>query len=95
MSNYTKGPWYPVFNSADRWDVSVGPGPYDQCVASVIRNKYIDGSDEANARLIAAAPDLLEALSRALRDSGCDGDLCMHEWHEKARAAIARAKGEL
>lgn len=50
-----------------------------------------DAEDFANARLIAAAPDLLEALSAALRESGCDGELCAYSWHEQARAAIAKA----
>ena len=48
------------------------------------------GSDNeetnANARLIAAAPDLLEALEALL-----EGDFNVAE---KARAAIAKAKGE-
>lgn len=48
---------------------------------------------EANANLIAAAPELLAALEKALRDSGCDGDLCTRQWHEDARAAIAKATG--
>lgn len=51
--------------------------------------------DEANARLIAAAPDLLEALEAIM-----DSDLW--EWNgsaafwlqDKVRAAIAKAKGE-
>ena len=50
--------------------------------------------NEANARLIAAAPELLEALEKALNESGCDGDQCGTEWHELARAAITKAKGE-
>ena len=57
---------------------------------------YVAGENEANARLIAAAPELLEAL-RALMDTrhkhfidnGIDG---MHGWDEQARAAIARAE---
>lgn len=39
------------------------------------------------ARLIAAAPDLLEALQDALRDGGVSG------WEDRAQAAIARATG--
>jgi hypothetical protein len=34
---------------------------------------------------------LLATLQKALSDSGCDGDLCMHMWHEQARAVIAKA----
>lgn len=47
----------------------------------------------ANARLIVCAVNnheaLVEALRFALRESGCDGDLCNYRWHEKARAALA------
>ena len=49
------------------------------------------GEGKANARLIAAAPELLEALESALTiliDSVGDFD------YDKARAAIAKAKGE-
>lgn len=42
--------------------------------------------------LMSAAPVLLDALKLALRDSGCDGDLCMHAWHEQARRAISAAE---
>lgn len=49
---------------------------------------------DANARLIAAAPELLAALKAALDESGCDGDLCMYQWHDAARAAIKKAEGE-
>ena len=51
-------------------------------------------TSQANAILIAAAPDLLAALKKALNESGCDGELCMHEWHDAARAAVARAEGK-
>lgn len=48
---------------------------------------------EANARLIAAAPDLLEALELTLNA------VCLAGWYDdysavKAREAIAKAKGE-
>jgi len=46
----------------------------------------------ADARLIAAAPDLLEALElclNAVRLAGWEGDFCA----EKARLAIAKANG--
>ncbi len=48
---------------------------------------------EANGKLIAAAPDLLAVLKEAIAESGCDGDLCMHRWHDTARTAIAKAEG--
>ena len=56
---------------------------------------------EANARLIAAAPDLLEALRQMLAAFQCDmdsyaddPDAWQHEVWEAARAAIAKAKGK-
>jgi hypothetical protein len=45
---------------------------------------------EANARLIAAAPELLEALEEVL---GWE-TLCPVETYEMARAAIAKARGQ-
>ena len=48
--------------------------------------------DFANARLIAAAPDLLEALSEIINDGG--KFVMTHETHRKARAAIAKARGD-
>jgi len=44
-------------------------------------------NEEANARLIAAAPDLLEALKEALEIGDLEG------WCIRARAAIAKAEG--
>ena len=38
-----------------------------------------------------AAPDLLEALEDARLEHSCDWNGC---WHEKADAAIAKAKGQ-
>ena len=45
----------------------------------------------ANARLIAAAPELLEALQSVLDNCLDSAGLCAA--HAKARAAIAKAKG--
>lgn len=47
----------------------------------------------ANARLIAAAPDLLAALHQMLNDL-TDGDDEAHTAVKRARAAIAKATGE-
>ena len=53
-----------------------------------------DRSHEANARLIAAAPDLLAALERLLVESMVDeGEQCdMPAAQELARAALAKAR---
>jgi hypothetical protein len=49
---------------------------------------------QANARLIAAAPELLNLMKKHLQESGCDGDLCSRSWHEEFRAAIRKAEEE-
>lgn len=44
------------------------------------------------ANLLAAAPDLLDALSEIINDGG--KFVMTNETHRKARAAIAKARGE-
>ena len=59
----------------------------------------LNQSQEANARLIAAAPDLLDALE-AIRLAyvghlaGVGADPAQSELNQRACAAIAKAKGE-
>ena len=43
----------------------------------------------AALELAPAAKTALDALEAALRESGCDGDLCTHKWHDDARTALA------
>lgn len=51
---------------------------------------------EANARLIASAPDLLEALYKILNDPVLDSDTQrLLRAHKVARAAIAKAIGDM
>ena len=75
------------------WSVAVGDGCFvvetnDAFIRFVIHGSNQEG-DEANARLIAAAPDLLEALNKLLPGAEAMG------WDtEKARAAIAKAAGD-
>jgi hypothetical protein len=52
-----------------------------------------DPTTQANARLIAAAPELLAALEYAFREQNTSGALSMECW-DRARAAIANAKGD-
>lgn len=76
------------------------PGPWrfeesTKTIRAVPQNYWLATMDswdgavdhEANARLIAAAPDLLEALELAL--VATDGN-----WEDRARAAIAKARGQ-
>ena len=85
---HTKGPW--LVSTIDGEDcLMVGGGDGSEVVAD-IRTHWPDAQVEANAHLIASAPELLEALRAALR---CiDGTMYEHE-EEKMLAAIAHAEG--
>ena len=95
MSKHTPGPWKatkfnPATGEIDDCYLYVEPG------ISVIERKVKgrDQHDTANARLIAAAPDLLEALEELLAVA-VQYDLPLSDPERiKARAAIARARGE-
>lgn len=60
MSRYTKGPWR--VSNMNEYDVCCDYGYIAECMST-------DG--KANARLIAAAPELLEALKELLPMQGC------------------------
>jgi len=97
MTKHTPGPW-----TYSRWDESRGTSfyiaqadgaPYTpnySDVATLVAETCLGEQvsiQEANARLIAAAPDLLRALECLLEMGHAKaGDL--------ARAAIAKARGE-
>jgi len=95
MNKHTQGPWT-VSNETDISGIENDPengcvGPVD--VAHVYL-RTVQGRTEANARLIAAAPDLLAALQGLLRgifDGPDDADAATLV--AKARAAIAKATG--
>ena len=98
QDKHTKGPW-------DCREKSIHPNPYvcgpeqeyefgaDRPVIC-----YIVGANQsANARLIAAAPDMLEALRDALDDweiHNRSGDGMQGDWVHDARASIAKATGQ-
>ena len=95
MSNFTQGPWiyYADLPSQDPdWHIVTTENRL-----RILANVHIEPGnqvDEANARLIAAAPELLEALQMAMQI----GDQCsrgfLGMFQAKARAAIAKARGE-
>ena len=96
MSKHTLGPWKHDEVNRFYWKVSVAKkgGAYVICEVGPI-----EGQTEANARLIAAAPEMLEALQMALDDSEVmnpDGSArpISNYVFERMRAAIAKATGE-
>ena len=89
MTTHTPGPWFTKREgfSTVYVDARIGGGLLQE-VASVGPQEGGIQQQDANARLIAAAPELLEAL-----DSLMYWDNGKPEW-EIARAAIAKATGK-
>ena len=85
MSKHTPGPWRVPMIDAE--STGILWGNEDRPVAVICGT---DATMTANAKLIAAAPDMLAALEGLLIDEDyrCDAD-----W-EFARHAIAKAKGQ-
>lgn len=99
MSKHTPGPWsyWSGYNPFDKIEAQVTAEGGDIVIASY---NHLIAEGEANARLMAAAPDLLEAceaLKREIILSDVDMDYIdshFKPWLEKAAAAIAKARGE-
>lgn len=104
-TKHTPGPWSAEkdkgFSGETTWNVVCKGEGFKRFIVSDEGLYRCDGSDEANARLISAAPDLLEQLQSML--------IAAHmmmavrglsaEWEKTgipadARAAIAKACGE-
>lgn len=87
--SHTPGPWeiskLATPDYAPEFAIYAGPGPK---VAIVTH-----GNSEANAKLIAAAPDLLAALQDLMTPAIERNPNLWHEARTKARAAIAKATG--
>ena len=93
---HTPGPWKvysPEITSG--WGICVGA---NNDILFQLKGRGNKEKKIANAQLIAAAPDLLEALQEALDD--WDDTHFNNEfpyriaWEDKARAAIAKALGQ-
>src|SRR5690349_20659367 len=107
-AKHTPGPW-----AESDWMESFVSITHDGLVVAEVQPKLWNGTPKisraevkANARLIAAAPDLLEALKSVTADAdeaikeagGCDHSvgicMCPEKRNvERAREAIARAEG--
>ncbi len=92
-NKHTPGPWYAESGHEQRngqlyWQVTDGND-------AIMQNQFCwcQGSQEANARLIAAAPDLLEALEM-MRDNETIRAVCPSPIWATITAAIAKARGQ-
>lgn len=107
-TKHTPGPWEQNGEYIQARGPEYGHYPYRRdplTIATVWEmadgrhNAELTGKDMANARLIAAAPDLLAALKDLLHDADIDHEgklVCIPDCNcprEKARRAIRKAEG--
>jgi hypothetical protein len=98
LSTHTPGPWWVAKGPTPA--VFAGTWPDHDVVCHV--NGGFDDQYQQNARLIAAAPDLVEALEEAVlyAEIVAQGDgnrvLALRAWAavKATRAALAKARGE-
>jgi hypothetical protein len=94
MSKYTPGPWDLVPNGRDSKRLTdCRYGEQRKSIGIVYAG---NDEEEANARLIAAAPEMLEALKRAewaLLDLCQRAGVADYPAVEAIRAAVAKAEG--
>lgn len=93
----TPGPWYVTGHMTKYIEARIGGGIFQE-VAAVGPTDAVGGygsQQRANARLIAAAPELLESLDELANGYAGNGwDVGIVPRISKARAAIAKALGE-
>lgn len=77
-------------NQTQSWYAANGPGGQGHVVSETDGRNVAITYDEKDAPLVAAAPELLDALEAALSPVGDLTGL----WKDQARAAIAKARGE-
>ena len=94
MSAHTPGPWI-IYWRQGKSEMKGGPGSVQAVsggkIARVFARTEDEGAQGANARLIAAAPDLLAALEAMMFD--CPDSYPVYAAVKRARAAIAKARG--
>lgn len=104
-SAHTPGPWFSVKNNC-YWEIRTEDRNHEgEQIGDACSSKFIDGHDdnpvaEDNARLMAAAPELLEALQGMLEVYGVrevspnnNATLVEVELCDMARTAIEKATG--
>ena len=97
---HTPGPWRAQESKSGACVMIFGPGEWKLAEAHSYQAQYEDegaptkDTREANARLIAAAPDLLAALQALLGSFESEAGIIGKATVDRARAAIAAATGE-
>lgn len=89
MTKHTPGPWHVVEGKLTKSSLEVHANSRAICE---LWRSWDSETELANARLIAAAPEMLEALQMIANELPCLDNLMSDK--EIARAAIAKATGE-
>lgn len=93
---FTPGPWVADTDHKGMDAIRVHSDTPPRLVACVGNNEWTDYARHiADARLIAAAPDLYYALEQILDDMGKDQFTCCPAAKEQGLAALAKARGEM
>lgn len=104
MAQHTPGPWQLVRHSVTKTKIELNNHPtHSSCTVATLQPEDDNGAaiqmNDANARLIAAAPELLDALEELLECQKFGFNALAKQMDRKgnakiaARAAIAKAKG--
>lgn len=94
MGNYTKGEWRSCLTDTlpDRWTICAGEKGERGIAKTVLDNLIPPQEKEANAHLIAAAPELYEALSYIIRELD-QANIIKAEFMATPQKALAKAEG--
>jgi hypothetical protein len=95
MSKHTPGPWTAKMSKWHEEPLLVQAGmPSNRVLARFgSATEPLDDTDRANARLISAAPEMLEAL-KLVRESGLADEYGASAVEDAINAAIKKATGE-
>jgi hypothetical protein len=91
MSKHTEGPWKVSYDGPSNPIVTSGQ-PFD--IVCLVQNTREPDASEPNAHLIAAAPDMLEALKAIQQSMGGVVNTAQQVAWDKLKAAIAKAEGK-
>ena len=100
MNAHTKGPWHEAFTSDKTWHKGIYDADGNEVAIVKVKSAMVARRKDADARLIAAAPELLEALKEltiGVENIGGEhvtGLAGLDQRMTAAYAAIAKALGE-
>lgn len=90
-TKHTPGPWFVLDVTRHNWRARVAPESNPRLNTAALVFGHSEDHVTANARLIAAAPELLAALEDLLEYHSEDDD---RETYQAAFSAILKARGE-